>query len=168
MQLYFLTQIVFFGNLRPGNEPFTGYKMQTLTHYFEHLYTEGVLDMTFQKLENKTFTSYEYNDLTISGARYSDLVFEEIIFINCNLFGTTLENCLFINCLFINCKFQFSHFNNCNFELTSWEDCKWGFTDLSGSEMLQSVGINTLAFESKGLDLPTTTLTLSEFLNLSA
>lgn len=142
--------------------------MQTLTYFIEHLYDEGVQDMAFQKIENKMFKSNEYSDLSISGALYKDLVFEDVIFINCSFFGTTLENCMFINCLFINCNFQFSHFNDCNFELTTWENCNWGFTALKRTEALKSQTINNFSLESNATGLTTKTLTLNEFLNLSA
>jgi hypothetical protein len=142
--------------------------METLTLFIDHLYTSNLGESAFQEIENRSFISYNYSDISISGARFTELVFEDVIFDKCIFFGTTLENCLFINCLFIDCKFQFSHFNNCNFELTTWENCKWGFTSLKDSEEARSEGTNNFAFESAGACVQTTTLTMNEFLNLCA
>ncbi len=166
MQFYYLTQLVFLAiiNLRIGAK--NGEKMETLTLFIDHLYNQDLNTTNFQMIADRSFKSRNYKDLTLSGNRYTDVVFEDVIFENCTFFGSTLDNCLFINCLFINCNFQFSHFNNCNFEQTSWENCKWGVTALKDTKTEQSEWMNNLAFESTGAGFPTKTLTMNEFLNL--
>jgi uncharacterized protein YjbI with pentapeptide repeats len=142
--------------------------METLTLFIDHLYTAELGSSEYQMIEKITIQSASYSVLTLSGSLYKEMVFQDVIFEGCVFFGTTLENCLFINCLFLNCKFQFSRFSDCNFESTSWENCMWGLTALKDSEIEQSDVRNNYSFESTGTFTQTQTLSLNEFLTLSA
>lgn len=143
--------------------------METLTLFIDHLYAAELGSEEYQLVEKRTIKSNNYKDLTLSGSLLKEVMFEEVIFENCIFFGTTLDNCLFINCLFINCKFQFSRFSDCNFESTSWENCMWGLTALKDSEIFGSSDTkNNYSFESTGTFRHTQTLSLTEFLTISA
>ncbi len=142
--------------------------METLTVFIESLFAKELGSEEYQLIERRAIKSNSYKDLTISGSLFKEVVLEDVIFENCTFFGTTLDNCLFINCLFINCKFQFSRFSDCNFELTTWENCVWGLTALKDSEIMESEGKNNFSFESTGPYTQTQTLSLTEFLDLTA
>ena len=142
--------------------------MKTLTYFIDTLFPQELGSEEYQIIEKSTLTSRTYSEVILAGSLLKEVVFEDVIFENCTFFGSTMENCLFINCLFINCKFQFSRFSDCNFELTSWENCMWGLSALKGSEIMKSEGRNNYSFESNGACAQTQTLSLSEFLDLSA
>jgi uncharacterized protein YjbI with pentapeptide repeats len=142
--------------------------METLTMFIDHLYGSELGANEYQTLEGISIVSRTYLNAIVAGSLMKDVVFEDVIFQDCTFFGTNMQNCLFINCLFINCKFQFSKFSDCNFELTSWENCMWGLTALTGSEVNHSEGNNNYSFESSGPCAQTKTLSLNEFLTVSA
>ncbi len=142
--------------------------METLTLFIDHLYALELGSSEYQIIERTTIANRNYSELSVSGCLIKDVVFEDVLFENCTFFGSNMENCLFINCLFINCKFQFSRFSDCNFELTTWENCMWGLTALKDSEIIQSEGRNNYSFESSGPCAQTQTLSLNDFLDLTA
>ncbi len=145
--------------------------METLTYFIEEIFVKAedtLGDNAHQLFDNMSISSKNYCDLTISGSRFSEVVFEEVVFENCTFFGSQLVSCLFLNCLFINCKFKFSQVTDCNFEQTSWENCMWGLSAIKDSEMKDGETIANKSFESHGTGPGTSSYSLVEFLQLTA
>lgn len=145
--------------------------MKTLTFFIDGIFLkaeESIGERIHQTFENTSISKKTFNDLIISGSRFSEIVFEDVVFENCTFFGSQLANCLFINCLFIDCKFKFSQLTNCNFEYTSWENCIWGLSTIKDSEMRLSETISNKSFESSGTGNQTISYSLFEFLQLTA
>lgn len=144
--------------------------MQTLTLYFNDLYSEMNLNLgeeSYQIFQDRNVFSETYTDVTISGNLIKEVVFEEVIFENCTFFATEIENTLFINCLFLNCSFQFSRLSDCNFEGTAFENCKWVHTHLKNTDLEKTESRGNLSYLSERTQ-GSTINDLIQFLRLTA
>lgn len=86
---------------------------------------------------------------TISGSRLEEVIFENVIFLNCNFQSTEIIECKFINCKFINCNFLFSKFINCNFIASTIENCTFCITNSLNCNFLSCCYINTTIEQSR-------------------
>ncbi len=77
----------------------------------------------YEVIENSRITDQNYKSESISGALLSLTTFENVIFEDCNFFGSKLENCSFISCKFLNCSFQFSEVSYNDFHSSTFENC---------------------------------------------
>lgn len=123
--------------------------METLTLFIEDIYSQELGQESFQVYDQKTINNRNYKDITISGSRIANCIFENVIFENCTFWSSKIDNSLFINCLFINCKFQFTDFTCCNFEASSFDNCIWGLSKLQGAENANSFELSkNISYES--------------------
>jgi uncharacterized protein YjbI with pentapeptide repeats len=107
----------------------------------------------------------DYDNLTISGCKISNSIFENVTFKDCTFWSTSISNTLFINCIFINCKFQFSNFSDCNFEFVLFENCTWGVSKVNGeNSFVETLLSKNKSFESSIPNDQTRSLSLSEIL----
>lgn len=123
--------------------------METLTLFIEDIYSLELGQDSFQTYEAISISNRNYKDVTISGSKIANCIFENVIFENCTFWSTKIDNSLFINCLFINCKFQFTEFTCCNFEASNFDNCIWGLSKLQSAETKDSFEISkNISYES--------------------
>ncbi len=167
MQFYYLTQAVTFVNLIEEKPELNGGLMETLTLFIDQLYSFELGSSPYQHLEKKSIVSNTYNEVTVSGSLFEEVIFEDVIFDQCTFYANHFNHCLFLNCLFINCNFQFTKFSDCNFELTSWENCLWGLSASQDIKSESQADQKLFTFESTGSLSASTYMSLGEFLALS-
>lgn len=146
--------------------------MQTLTMFQNLLFQDEITSDEFQLLENKSYISKSYKDITLSGARVLNSIFEDVIFENCVFFATEFHDSIFINCLFINCQFKFASFASCNFESCQFDGCTWAKTGLQNSEFnlcsqTKNIGFEVSTVGTLSFDM-TRTLSTDQFLMITA
>ena len=68
-------------------------------------------------------------DEIISGSKYKNSLFKDVVFVNCDFQGTEISNCDFINCEFINCNFNFVKVTDCNLIASKIQNCYFCITN---------------------------------------
>lgn len=84
---------------------------------------------TYVHIDGQKIESLIVSDEIISGAKYNNSTFKDILFINCDFQGTEITNCDFIDCEFLNCNFNFVKVTNCNFNMSKIENCDFCITN---------------------------------------
>ncbi len=145
--------------------------MNTLTMFFNPLFQDEIATGEYQTIEGNSYTYKIFKDITISGSKLKNCIFEEVIFENCTFFATEIESSLFINCLFINCQFKFATFADCNFESCQFDTCLWGLCKLPRTLLEKSIQTRNVGFINESHDSGkvemTRSLSFSELASLS-
>ncbi len=84
---------------------------------------------TYVNIDGEKVEGLIVSDEIISGAKYNNSTFKDILFINCDFQGTEITSCEFIDCEFLNCNFNFVKVKNCNFITSKVENCYFCITN---------------------------------------
>ena len=74
----------------------------------------------------------------LSGLMISECLFEEVEFIDCNLFGIYMYYSTFLHCRFVNCNFNKSQLVGCNFTRSDFIECTFLKAELSHSNLFHA------------------------------
>ncbi|MFW5887858.1 MAG: pentapeptide repeat-containing protein [Bacteriovoracia bacterium] len=88
---------------------------------------------TYEIIQNEILSNCNIENETISGALLGQNRFHKVTFVNCEFFGSKIENCEFSGCNFLDCKFQFSNIYESNFSSCRFQDTLWISTNVSFS-----------------------------------
>lgn len=97
---------------------------------------------TYITLFDEVITSTVIVGEQISGARYEEVIFEGVEFIDCEFQATDFVNVKFIDCTFRNCTFSFVKLDGCNMVACKIENCTFCITNSLNSNFLSCTYIN--------------------------
>ena len=84
---------------------------------------------TYTHVQGRTILNITLKDEQISGGKFDRIIFENIIFYNCNIQASSFTETNFVECEFINCNFSFTKFKSCTLVACVFESCNFCITN---------------------------------------
>lgn len=98
--------------------------------------TKLLITDTYVYIANEIITDLKVENEQFAGAKFEGVLFENIIFIDCNIQASAFIKTKFIDCKFINCNFSFTKFISCNLVECMFENCNFCITNSLNSNFL--------------------------------
>jgi uncharacterized protein YjbI with pentapeptide repeats len=103
---------------------------------------------TYKKITSEIIKDQTIAQENIAGGKFEEVVFENVIFIDCEFQSTVFSKTKFIDCKFVNCNFSFTKLNDCNLIACKFENCNFCITNSLNCNFLSCTYINNSWEES--------------------